>query len=342
MWFALFACQAPFGTDRHDLVGFRVAAIAVPPAAAGATLVPEAAIVVDGRTWSDDPVDLLWYWVPSADAVLSIDPVTPIDGFGPAPSLVVPADPAILALRAVHGADEELAFIEIAPPPPVLDRVFSVGAESLPLAMDALEGPELLLEARQELTASPLDTIEPGDIVRLTANVADDPLVRWMATAGTFFELERQVADWAAGDLTLDGDQIEDGWTVLDPGPVTFIALALGNPGETAFSAVDLTVGPHGDGVIVNGRLLPTDVALDLAPGDGVAGTLVADDDSPTGLALAGATVVDPDLVPPGTDALPCAAVLEGPFDPRVLLDAICTRSAVLGFDVVVVPERTW
>lgn len=345
MWLTLLACQAPFGADRHDLLGFRIAAMSVPPAGAGDTIVPELALIVDGHPWSDDPVDLLWYWVEDTDAVLAIDPLTPLAGLGPAPSLVVPEDGAVLAVRAILGDREERAFVILAAPPATLEP-FAVRAETIPLTIAGAEGPDLLLPAREALspTSEPgiAPEIAPGDFVRLTAYTGDgDPLVRWMATAGTFFELDRQVADWAAGELVLDDDQIEDGRTVLDEGSVTFIALALGNAGETQFSSFDLTVGPHGDGLIVGGRILPTrPPAVDF--GSGVAGTLVIDDTSPTGVRLDNAEPLLGDVEDWGTDALPCGANLEGPFNPRVLLNGICPRTAIDGFDVVVRAEGTW
>lgn len=342
MWFALLACQAPFGTDRHDLVGFRVAAVSVPPAFATEVVVPEAALVVDGRPWSDDPVELLWYWVEAEEDVLAIDPLTPVAGSGPAPSLVVPGRERVLAVVATHGGREQRAFVEVPEPPGALADRFDIGAAGLTLTVEGAEGPELLLDARAALEPTALAEVGPGDFVRLSTQIDGDPLVRWMATAGTFFELERQVADWAAGDLRLDEDEIEDGRTVLDPGPVTFLALALGVPGETRFAVFDLAVGPHPPGVVVNGRAVPTVPAVDLQPGDGVAGTLVSDDTSPTGVRLEDAVLVDLLTVDFGSDALPCQANLVGPFNPRWLLTGVCTRADVDGRAVVLAPEGTW
>ena len=50
--FLLLACQAPFGADRQDLTGFRVAALSAPAAAAGDPLTPEVAVVVEGSALS--------------------------------------------------------------------------------------------------------------------------------------------------------------------------------------------------------------------------------------------------------------------------------------------------
>jgi hypothetical protein len=342
MWALLLACQAPFGTDRHDLAGFRLAAVSFPPTPTGEVGTPQAAVVVDGRTWVDDPVDLRWYWVANPDAVVDLSPETAPDGFGPSPSLIVPQDRRTLAVIAAHGEEDLRAFIEVAEPPATLGASFTLTAQSLPISVESAEGPELLLEARGDLTPEPLAEVQPGDFVRWTAEVTGDPLVRWMATAGTFFEFDRSVTDWAAGDLTLDQDEIEDGRTVLGPGPVTFLALALGSPGETQFTAFDLEIGPRRAGVVVNGRIVPTDPPVSPAAGDWVVGTLTADDTAPAGIMLTEAAVVAAGSVPVGTDALPCAVPLDGPFDPRVLLTTVCVRVEIEGYEVAVVAEGAW
>lgn len=327
---ALLACQEPFGTDRHDLVGFRVAALSVPPADDGAVVVPHPALVVDGRTWSDDPPALVWRWIRDLDDEFGL-----ADAVGPAPELVVPADRRTLLLVAVHGDEEERVVLEVARPPTTFAPPTGFVVEALPLALDALAGPELALAARQDLAGAPAEQIEPGGFARLRLDVGGDPLVRWMATAGTFFELDRQAADWAAGDVVLDDDEVEQA-TPLDAGTVTVVALALGAPGETAFRVFDLNVGDPGIGLRVGGRWLPSDPV----GGEAVRGTLVADDDAPVGLRLAGAEAVTfAEAGDFGTPALACAVPRSGPFDPGWLLEGICARSDMAGAEVVVVPD---
>src|SRR5690606_29664438 len=109
----------------------------------------------------------------------------------------------------------------------------------------------------------------------------------------------------------------------LEPGWVTVVGLSLGE--APAWTAIDLPVGEPGPGAWVGGRFLPADTPVE---GD-VLVTLLADDASPTGLRLA-----DPEPLGEagwGTDALPCAAPVDGPFDPRWLFEGRCTRADVAG-----------
>jgi hypothetical protein len=340
MWFVLFACQEPFEIDRHDLVGFRIAAISAPPASSGQTLEPQVALIVEGHPWSADFVDLGWFWVDEPEDVAQLDPLSPTDATGPLPLLTVPEDKRTLALIARWGDQEQRAFLQVADGPPTYQGPSSLALESLPLALDSVGGPELLLAARQPLEGEPLGAVSPGDFLRLRAQVEGDPLVRWMATAGTFFELDRQTTDWAAGDLRLDEDEIEEGRTSLEPGWVTFLALALGEPGETSFLARDVPVGIEPVGLWVGGRFVPTDAPVSWQPGEAVRGTLAADDASPFGLQLQGATVEPADQVTDyGTPSLPCLVTRDGPLDPQWWLMGVCARDSSVGMDVVIVPE---
>jgi hypothetical protein len=340
MWSVLLACQEPFEVDRHDLVGFRIAAISAPPASPGQALEPSVALIVDGRPWSEEFVDLGWFWVDHPDDLLSLDPLSPTDATGPLPLLTVPEDARTLALVARLGEQEQRAFLSVAEGPPSFSGPSAIELSALPLALQALEGPELLLPARQELEEEPLDATSPGDFLRLRAQVEGDPLVRWMATAGTFFELDRHTADWAAGDLRLDDDEVEEGRAALEPGWVTFLALALGAPGETSFRAADVPVGIEPVGLWVGGRFVPTDAPVSWQPGDAVRGTLAADDTSPFGLRLEGASVEPADAVTDfGTSALSCLVSRDGPLDPQWWLTGVCARDSAVGVEVVIVPE---
>ncbi|MEQ1566496.1 MAG: hypothetical protein ABMA64_12715 [Myxococcota bacterium] len=341
MW-SLLACQAPFGADRHDLVDFRVAALTAPPALAGDAISPRVALIVDGHPWSDRDIDLLWYWVDGPDDVEGIDPTWEIAGTGPAPMLVVPRDQRALGLLARDGDRELRAYFALAEPPDKVDPPARIEVATLPLALEAVEGPELLLDARRGLSATPADGVPVGGFARFTAEVDGDPLVRWMATAGTFFELDRAAADWAAGDLLLDEDEIDDGRAALPAGAVTVLALALGEPGQTAFRATDLYVGPAPDGVWVEGRFVPTDGPVAFGPGEVLRGTFTADDTSPTGVRLVDAAA-EPgsDVFAWGTPWLACAVNLDGPFDPNWLLAGVCTRPGIEGIEVVVIPQES-
>lgn len=332
----LAACQEPFGTDRHDLVGFRVAAVRVE--AVDDSLTAHAALVVDGKVWSDDRVALSWHLTDdlATDTIAALE-LDDAVAYGPAATVDRWAGRDGLALVAVSDDIVYRAVIDLkdtigpAPTPTRLET-FDLG-----LALDTVEAPALELEARRALEESDVaDAVDAGAFTRIRADVASEVRVRWMSTAptGTFLELDRHTTDWVAGELLIDDDEIEERRADVD-GPRTVLALALDptEGGANAWLAHDLWVGQPPAGVrTTSGRWLATDTAV---AGPFVQATLAAADDHPTGLQLVGATDVDPDT-DFGTDALPCAVPVTGPFDPDWLLEQRCTRTDVLGATVVV------
>lgn len=324
----LLACQAPFGTDRHDLVGFRVAALSAEVAAGGAE--PRAAVVVDGRMWADELPELRWYRVEDADELEALDASEEPIATGPSP--VLTDLQGTLGLIATHSGEERRALLPLpsAPPPTV-----SVATAALPLELDRVEGDELALEARGRLEATPATEVPVGGFARLTAEVDASVRTRWMATGGTFLELDAHTADWAAGHLLLDDGELEER-SVDGAGAVVFVVLALADE-ATAWASADLWVGDAPPRVRVGGLSLPVDAAVD-GP---LVGTLAADDDAPVGLALEGVEAAPdplPSVDPYGTEALDCAAPVSGPFDPVWLVEGLCARGAVVGARVVVEP----
>lgn len=320
----LLACQAPFGADRHDLVGFRVAAVAASPAGGppGAEVTARVAIVVDGRPWSDVPVGLAWRWL-SADEDAATWSVADAAATGPRPTLVRPdgADRLGLVATAPDGSEARayLALPETAPAQPPLAGV--------------------LLDVSSDGGRVAADAVAPGEVARAYATYTDvpDPLpvARWMATAGTFRERDASTADWYAADVRFDDDTATWGEPAAE-GPVTFVVLATDGAGFTDCVARDVFVGDVPAGLFTaGGRFLPGDAA---ATGL-VRATLLADDASPTGLRVEDAVAVEasalPDADPYGTAALPCTVAVDGPFDPGWLLDQRCTREQVAGATVV-------
>lgn len=331
------ACQEPFGTDRHDLVGFRIAALSA--VGSGDTVSARAALIVDGHPWSDDAVTFDWYWVDDTDAdtIAALGEGDLRAATGPTPDLPANGDAAALALVATHGEDLARAVVEVgeAAHVPALN---GIDLRSNALALESVQATDLHLAARRLQEDGPAASNVPeGGFARLRAQTIGDPQVRWMTTApgGTFLELDRQTTDWAAGTLHFDEDEIEEA-TPDAPAPHTFLALALSEEldGANAWAARDVYVGSSGQGVLTNSqRWLPVDRDV---LGPYVQGVLVADDASPTGLALQDARDVEAD-VDPGTATLTCRVAVEGYFDPTWLLDQRCTRSAVVGQTIVVV-----
>jgi hypothetical protein len=345
MWLLWLAagCQEPFGTDRHDLVGFRIAAVQAPSASPGDEIEPSVALIVDGRAWSPDNVDLRWFWVAEAEDLIDLDPLSEPDAVGPEPLLVVPTDTRALGLIALRNGDERRAVIEVPAPPRALPEVASVSLSALPLQLSQLEGPELSVDARHDLEPTPASFVEEGQLARLQASLDGDPgdaVIRWMSTAGTWFELDPLVADWVPGDLLLDDDELDGEPTALGPGPVTVLALAVGAPGETAWRATDVWVGQPPAGVRIGGRWMAVEPAVAPAEGDAVRGVLTADDDAPTGFRLTGAALERAAAVTDwGTSALPCQVPRTGPFDPVWLLEGICPRDPLDGIEILLRPD---
>lgn len=311
---ALLGCQEPFGYDRHDLRGFRIAALTAPRM--DGTLRPRAALVVDGRLWSDEPVSLDWGWVDEPDDAWSLDTFV---ASGPSP--VLPERAGHLALRARWDGQEARAVLAPDDRPAVQPLV---GFGSL-----TVDDTELDRETRLTWSDAPADTVQPGAFGRLTVTgVPADTRARFMATGGTFLELDPTRADWVAGELALEDEEVLRG-PELQTGPVSVLVLLL--DGATGFAARDLFVGGVPAGSWVDGRFLPG--GLD----EPYLGTLVADDASPTGLAVQGASPDDGT----GWDAgsLGCTDV-SGPFRPSWLLDQRCTRSDLVGRTVYVEPDR--
>ncbi|MBX2798709.1 MAG: hypothetical protein KTR31_13595 [Myxococcales bacterium] len=343
LWFTLLACQEPFDLDRHDLVGFRVAAIALQPSPDD-TLTLSAAVVDQGRAWTEEPVDLAWFEVASPRDVAELDPLSPAVALGPSPVVDVPDEPTVLGLVARLGDQQRRAFVEIAPVPPEAVRVEGIDAATLSLTVPGAPAEDLLLEARRQLTpGEQTDRTAPGGTLRLTARLTEgDPgIVRWMATGGTFFELSPTVADWIASDVLLDSDEFERDPVAMAPSTVTVLGLVLGDGGGTHFLATELHVGDAEDGVWVNGRWMPTDGPVAMSPGEALRGVLEADDASPVGVRLTAAVAEDASTIPDGgwgTSGLDCLVPVSGPFDPSWLLTQWCSRSALIGATVALLP----
>ncbi|MEO0601358.1 MAG: hypothetical protein AAF211_07975 [Myxococcota bacterium] len=330
-WFVLLACQEPFDADRHDLLGFRVAAVSASPAAPGDPVDVEAAVVVDDRPWSEIPVTLAWEWVDDPES----RPATFDDGTGPEPALVRPPDhPGWLALLAERGEATRRAVVRVPNDDVTPVSLAPLELAGLPWSVADVEADPLKLDARRDTPTEPTAdrTVAPGGFVRvaLTQAPARDGTVRWMATGGgSFFELDPLTTDWAAGDLRLDDDEVEGSREAVPPGPVTVLALWLSaDDPATAFRATDFWVGPVPDGVFTRGRFLPSTA---LAPGALLQGTLEADPDSPLGVRLVDPTALADPPAAWSSAMLGCAVPTDGPFEPRWLLTQRCTVSDLDG-----------
>ncbi|MBW1880276.1 MAG: hypothetical protein JRJ84_18095, partial [Deltaproteobacteria bacterium] len=220
-------CQEPFGSDRHDLEGDRIAAMAVDPAGApgGDPMTVRVALSVDSRPWSDDPVALDWHWLEDDDVhvVADLEPGDEADGQGPAPTLTVPEGEGTVRLALVAAFPSgrvRRAFLD-------LER--GVGHTHPRLA---------------GLSFNPGGPVSPGDMLTVAAVMADlqetPPMVRWMTVRGrgTFTEQDRLTALWEAAEVVTDDDEVVSR-DLLEVGPVTFLALAITETGDNDFLAED-------------------------------------------------------------------------------------------------------
>lgn len=353
------ACQAPFDRDRHDLVGDRIVALQV-AADGDADVRADAWLLAEGRTWSDAPAQLRWYWLnPDAPDLDALDPLDPADAIGPHAALVHP-DPgrdAVLGLlvRFPDGTAGRATYTLDAGAPDAFARRLTVDVALVgDLQIDATTPEQLARDARADTSTkptAPASEVPEGRWARLTARFDDADAtappaavtrVRWMGTGGTFLELDRVSTDWAPADIVFDDLEV-DSLTPLSAGAVTMVALALDDAGTTLPQAVDVWVGPApGPGLWVDGRWLPTSVDVSASTSSLWQGELAADDTSPTGLRLDNPRPVALDALFPadpfGTQGLPCDGDVDGPFDPSWLFRALCRRDAVVGATVVVAP----
>lgn len=335
---ANLACQAPFGAQRQELVGDRIAAVWLEPN--GDEALAHAAIVVDGAVWSDAEVDLAWTWLDGVDVRdLPADHVP--DATGPRPRLTVPDGGGTLGLVATfpEGVVRE-AVLDM--PEGLQARGTFTGIDVAEVTFTAPEGEDLVLslETREGAPTRDVAFTEPvarDGWLRLTPRYDSDPTrtrTRWMGTAGTFLELDTDVVDLNPATIELDDFEIVSS----EPGPrgpLTLLALGLDELGGNTVGVRDLWVGDDPPtGTWIAGRWVAIDTDPGLVEGDWVTGTVLLDDDATAGFRLAGFT-----QVPPPTDAdlhpaLSCAGDTTGPFDPSWLLDRTCTRADLDGQNV--------
>jgi hypothetical protein len=341
----ILACQGPLG-DRHQLDGTRIAAMRVSPPGgpAGTVVQPTAIVTVDGSLWSDESPQLQWYWVaPDEAAVSAIDPDDTPAATGPAPALEIPSSDRRLVLLVDAGGQQLRAFIDLEAEPPTMPSLTNVVVTRIDDEnLATIEGTSLDLEHRLEWSNSASNTFQPGDILRFEAipsSTGKELRTRWSATApyGTFFELDPMRTDWIAGELSLDDTEIEQSAPAPEGG-LSILSLLLNDRGGTDYRITDIHLGTRPDGFRTNGRWMTTDSSISPTVSL-VAGRLVADDDSTSGLRLEEAQALTeaelPDTDPYGVEALDCAGINSEPFDPLWLAEHRCTREQVIGHSVV-------
>ena len=350
----LLACRGPVGGDRHLLTdGDRIAAITLTPTGDDQVLA-HAYLVAGGQLHSERAVALRWAWL---DPELPVEAQLegPLDAVSaPAPQLDLPdpSGPNLLGLEATFPSGAvRRAFVEVDGTPALRPALDILSFSALPLALEASSPETLAAESRDSLEETPVDAPLPRDRwLRLTPEwPADDTglteaapdRVRWMATGGTFLELDARRTDWAPAELVLDELALDSEITPLPEGEViTFVVLALDGAGGQQVLVTDQIVGaPPGDDLL---RVGTRWIGIDPPPPSGtthVAGLFVSEPSLPSGLALSSATPVPASSLPAenpyGTETLPCTQAVSGPFDPTWLFQGVCARGQVQGQRVV-------
>ncbi len=348
----LTGCQEPFDRDRHDLVGLRIAAVTAE--VDDDHVAPRIALVVDGRPWSRTAANVDWFWIEEPGESVDRASGSLGVGFGPAPSLALPDDGAdddasdatdgarLAVLVELDGQVRRAELVVSGLEATTRRSPVELRTQVVPLDVESVDGASMGLEERRELQARSARTVDPGGFARfdVTADGGEAGLqTRFMATrhaaAGTFFELDATTTDWVAGELVLDDDEVETR-EVGPTGALTVLGLAIGE-GRSGLGVADFFVGDVPDGVWTHGRFLSTDQAAPDA--EALRGTLVADDDAPTGLGLVDLRPEAPSDPVFDASQLPCTNVVGDAFDPTWLLEQRCVRDDLLGIEVRIHPD---
>ncbi len=337
----LLACQAPFGTDRHDLQHDRIVTLEAVSVEGGVRVWPW--FLQDGLLMADG-VQVQWSWVPVDDAS-SFSPAShPPFSEALAPVVSWPSSGEWLGLTADFPSGTR-RFAVLASPTgaaPAGRPTLEV-EQILDFGLQDGDPDTLTIEARLPLATAPRSPLTSGASARLTLQGTFDR-ARWMQLGdeGTFLELTTSTSDWTPWQLHLDDLEVEEAEPTPD-GLRTFVALGL-TRGWVRPALLDVFSGPSGEssplphGLFLSGRFLPTDGP---PPADGlVALTLLADTSSNallrgTDLQPVPADELDEDD-PWGTEALPCRTPVSGPFDPTWVSGSRCDLAAVDGARIVV------
>jgi hypothetical protein len=315
LWITLMACQEPFAFDRRDLRGTRVAAVTLEVGTA--TIRPRAHLVVDGHLWSDRALSMEWAWIDGVGG--AADFPTPV-ATGVLPVLDRAGDR--LALRVRDGTTSLMAEIDVQDQ---REGRYRLGLLDLGRSLDELTAEELAIDVRADWTGRPADVLAPGGVGRFAIEgMEEDARARFMATGeGTFFELDATTADWVAGSVRVDDDELVDREPLTER-PFTVLGLVLGDANGVALR--DAFVGDPPAGSWVDGRFVAGGL-----PGPFTA-TLVADDTASLGL-------IATDVVPgdDGTGTIP--PCMGDAVDLLALVDHRCLRATLDGQRVFLDPS---
>jgi len=343
----IWACQQPFGSDRHDLEAFRVLALTTSPQGAlpGDVITPSAHFVVEDRLWSDAVVEQFWFWVDETapEDILSLLPEDAI-ATGARPTLVRPSRDVALALIAIAAdGSERRALVRV---PSVRSETGKTGELLLFSTQRSVseQTPEdLTIESRQAWDVVATDYVPHGEMARFEVYHTDEEVrphqVRWMATGpfGSFFETTTTSTDWAPATISIEDEELVVS-EMLEPGVRTLAALLLDLDAPRGVLYREVWIDAPTTGAWLDGRWVPTD--LPLSAGEHYEIQFAADDEAPMGLRVQNATSINsselPENDPYGTEQLVCETPVSGPFSFDWLSQGWCLRHQLVDPSIVI------
>jgi len=303
----LAACQEPFAEDRRDLASFRIVGVQARAGSGGLDL---RAFVWSGHgLWHPAPPEVVWT-------------AGELTATGPTATLPV-APPVDIELRASDGEHEEHAVLALdAPPvPPVV--------ESWVRGTTELEASDVVAPI-DERRAAPVGAdvpVAPDGALRLALSLQEDgATTHWMATDGTFAELDATSTDWFASRVVLDDNEVESS-TPVDEGVVSTVALVFDGAGGNSWITLDAAVAVLGPRLYTAGRVFP----VDATPGGEFWSFTVGTSETVAGIELL-------DLAPAeDASASEAACGLEAgvSFDFAALAEGWCARDDLVGARLV-------
>ena len=345
--FAIIGCQQPFGSDRHDLDGFRILGLHTTPAGGitGDRIEPRAHFVVDGHLWADQSIEQYWFWMDTSDpSVLAAKTKEMANATGAAPELFIPYRNAILGLLAIHpDGTENRSFLAIPATQADNKDHGTILTFQTSQMLSTLSAEDLEIATRSEWDLVQSATFDNDSFGRLEMyfNTAEQQAyrVRWMSTMpfGTFFETTSSATDWAPASVTVDDDEVSVS-NSISGGPQTFAALILDENAPRTVQYQDVWVGPSTSGIWIDGRWYPADTAIEYT---GLATVEFAkENDTPNGLRIAQWSPLDPqtrsETDPFGTQGLACDVAVTGPFQYDWLTLNWCLRASIIGKPLIV------
>jgi hypothetical protein len=290
---------APAFDDRHDLLGFRIAAVGVVDGEASAA-------VWSGALFHEEPVTLDW----TADG----------ESLGQGWGIAVP------------DGTGELGLVATAPDGTIREARVGVGITPAELVFErasVLVGDDISIEARAALEETPSDGAAPeGEALRIRLVDPEGEQTRWMVAGGasTLLELDAVTADVLPQRLEFDDGEVV-GRETVPAGFQHILALRIDGDGGNRWRWVDAALGTDTALIQSEGWLLESSADV----GTGLL-AVTLDELTTSGVGALGEPEAVDDLAQHDP---PNCAPADTPFSLGWLADGRCTVSETRGRRVV-------